>query len=143
MSKVSNTPSVPERIWFRGRQVHPDTAGLWFLAERMVAHQDHQHPRCWGASSDALAAYGVGIGQRPQTPGWSDSPNGGCWSGDECGREYPHDDSDLMACEITYRMAPRHVQERMLPVLDEFRRWIDHGLNRYGVEHPYHEQVAA
>jgi hypothetical protein len=34
-------------------------------------------------------------------------------------------------------MAPPHVQMRMLPVLEEFRRWVNDGLNRYGAAFPY------
>ena len=103
-----------------------------FLAERMRAEQQLQRPRCWGISSDALALYGVGHGPRPTVPGRTYSTGVLGWSGDECGRSYPHDEGDLMACQITYAMAPREVRERMLPVLEEFERYVRRGLNRYG-----------
>jgi len=113
-----------------------------FLAKRMLARQQHRHPRCWGISSDALALYGVGGGPRPQTPGWAASLSGRSWSGSECGDNYPHDEGDLLACELTYEMAPPRAQIRMLPVLKEFRRWVTQGINRYGAEHPYQKQAA-
>lgn len=101
----------------------------------MLARQQNRHPRCWGISSDALALYALGYGPRPQTPGWSET--GSSWSGDECGQNYPMDQADLDACELTYSMAPVAAKIRMLPVLEEFRRWVNEGLNRYGVPHPY------
>jgi len=107
-----------------------------FLTARMLAERQHRNPRCYGISSDALALYGLSAGPRPQTPGWSNG-YGRSWSGDECGTDYPHDKSDLLACELTYEMAPPHVQMRMLPVLEEFRRWVNDGLNRYGAAFPY------
>ena len=103
-----------------------------FLAARMRAEQRLQEPRCWGISSDALALYGVGQGERPTVPGWTNKPGVLAWTGSECGRGYPHDEGDLMACEITYAMAPREVRERMLPVLEEFERYVRRGINRYG-----------
>lgn len=101
-----------------------------FLAARMAAKQSRREPRCWGISSDALALYGVGVGPRPTVPGRPESP--GCWRGDEVGRHFPHDEGDLMACEITYGMAPPEARKRMLPVLEELERWVRHGENRYG-----------
>lgn len=112
----------------------------WF-AERQRLHHHYEGPRCWGRSSDALALYGVGIGLRPQTPGWSDT--GSSWTREECGQDYPHDEGDLRACELTYDMADVASQMRMLPVLEEFRRWVREGLNRYGVAHPYKRESAA
>jgi hypothetical protein len=38
-------------------------------------------------------------------------------------------------------MAPVVAQIRMLPVLEEFRRWVNDGLNRYGVPRPYRESA--
>lgn len=108
-----------------------------FLAERMLAERQRRQPRCWGISSDALALYGLGKGPRPQTPGWAASPGGSSWTAEECGHDYPHDQSDLLACELTYEMAPVEARIRMLPVLEEFRRWVNEGLNRYGVGRPY------
>lgn len=115
-----------------------------WLAARMNAERKFLEPRCWGRSSDAMALYGLGEGPRPTIPGrmtaqiemgrrWAFSTKaGGSWSGDECGRDYPADMSDLNACERTYEMAPLWVQERMRPVLEEFRQWVLHGVNRYG-----------
>lgn len=37
---------------------------------------------------------------------------------------YPSDPSDLRRCENTYRVAPPHLQERMLPILQSFRRKV-------------------
>lgn len=105
---------------------------LDFVLERMVAHRERREPRCWGISSDALALYALGKGPRPEVPGRPDSPGGGSWHGSQVGREYPHDESDLRACEATYAMAPESLQVVMLPVLQEFQAWVREGLNRYG-----------
>ena len=115
-----------------------------FLAARMRAKQERQRPRCWGISSDALALYGVGQGPRPTVPGRTTEPGGNGWRGSECGWGFPHDEGDLMACEITYAMAPREVRARMLPVLEEFEQYVRRGLNRYGEPiGTAHEEVAS
>lgn len=122
-------------------------AELDFVTARMEAQRKHYRPRCWGRSSDALMMYGLGKGPRPILPGRTAeqiqvyesgerfvfSTRGGySLHGDNCGTEYPHDIDDLNACERTYEMAPPWVQERMLPVLLEFRSWVLEGRNRYG-----------
>jgi hypothetical protein len=86
--------------------------------------------RCYGLSSDALAMYALGFGERPQVPGTPTSPH--FWTGDECGQDYPADEDDLAACERTYAMAPPHLRERMAPVLEEFRGWVRERRNRHG-----------
>lgn len=86
-----------------------------------------------GVSSDALAAWGAGTGPRPAVPGHPCSPAGMSWLGEECGRKEPHDESDLLACTITYLSAPDWMQDRMLPVLTEFQDWVWYGLNRHSV----------
>lgn len=106
-----------------------------FLLNRLCDADDIRGERHRGISSDALAVYGCSRGPRPETPGWTTSP--GYWRGDECGHGYPADKSDLQACEWTYTIAPPHVQTRMLPVLEEFRRYVIEDLNRYG--HPWRE----
>jgi hypothetical protein len=103
-----------------------------FVLERMVAEREHRRPRCYGVSSDALTLYALGKGPRPQTPGRPDREGGGSWRGDEVGRDYPHDEADLRACELTYAMAPAVLKVSMAPVLDEFRAWVREGKNRYG-----------
>lgn len=111
-----------------------DATAAW-LAARMVARSRHEEPRCWGISSDALAAYGAGHGPRPTTPGKpseAPSPNAGRWTCEEAGYCYPHDVGDLNACERTFAMAPDHAKFRMRPVLDEFRAYVLDGLDRYG-----------
>lgn len=107
---------------------------LDFVLAREAATAKHERPRCYGVSSDALTLYALGKGERPLIPGTPSSSTGGSWHGDECGRNYPHDESDLAACELTYEMAPDQVREIMLPVLDEFRRWVREGVNRHGVK---------
>lgn len=103
---------------------------LEFITRRLAAERRHTDPRCYGRSSDALALYGVGSGPRPLIPGRETTR--GFWQGDECGTDYPLDESDLRACELTYEMAPSWAQDRMLPVLEEFRRWVRGGINRHG-----------
>lgn len=39
--------------------------------------------------------------------------------------DYPHDKGDLGRCEETYRRAPEHLQRRMLPTLELFRRMLN------------------
>ena len=103
-----------------------------FVISRLLARSRRDEPRCYGLSSDALALYGLGVGLRPRTPGATVEPGITRWEGEECGRDYPCDESDLRACERTYDMAPAYVRERMLPVLEEFRAWVREGLNRHG-----------
>jgi hypothetical protein len=103
-----------------------------FVLERMKAQREHRRPRCYGISSDALTLYALGKGPRPQTPGRPDREGGATWTGSEVGRDYPHDESDLGACELTYAMAPEVVKVAMAPVLEEFRAWVREGKNRYG-----------
>jgi hypothetical protein len=103
-----------------------------FLAKRMRHRRGDLAVRCTGVSSDALALYGVEEGPRPYTPGTPESPDAHSWRGEECGHDYPHDDGDLLACELTYLMAPKWAQARMLAVLEEFERWVWHGVNRHG-----------
>jgi hypothetical protein len=103
-----------------------------FLSRRMLAHQRLDRYRCWGMSSDALALFGVGGGPRPRVPGRPTEPGRTLWNGEECGKGYPMDTSDLLACERTYAMAPAGAKPRMLPVLEEFRAWVYEGRNRYG-----------
>lgn len=108
-----------------------------FLLDRLECRYQRRTPRCWGVSSDALVLYALGRGERPRVPGTARSLSdngGGSWYGDEVGTFYPHDPDDLRACELTHDMAPPHLQERMGPVLDEFRGWVYHGRNRHGVE---------
>jgi hypothetical protein len=78
-------------------------AELEFILARLEAERNHVYPRCWGISSNALALYAIRRGRRPARS------------------EFPSDKDDLGACERTYEMAPPHLQERMLPVLEEFR----------------------
>lgn len=78
--------------------------------------------------------YALGEGPRPQTPGTPDTPAGRGWTGEECGRDYPHDEGDLRACELSYAFAPSELAERMLPVLREFRAWVRYDVNRHGVK---------
>lgn len=106
-----------------------------WLARRMVARRRLDRPRCWGVSSDALAAYGAGYGPRPTIPGKpyeAKTSNSGRWVREEAGDYYPHDIGDLNACELTFAMAPDHAKFRMKPVLDEFRAYVLDGLDRYG-----------
>lgn len=80
---------------------------LHFIIERMVAEREHRRPRCWGRSSDALAIWSIKGGPEP-----SES-------------DYPSDPSDLMACLLTYQMAPERLQRRMAPVLERFQRHVE------------------
>lgn len=104
--------------------------------ERWLARRLRERSRDirWtGVSSNALAAYAVGAGPRPTVPGHPVSPGVTAWRGDECGRAFPHDEGDLLACTITYLTAPDdECRARMLPVLTEFEQWVWHGINRYG-----------
>lgn len=115
------------------QQPTTDATAAW-LAARLVAQQSLEGPRCWGISSDALAAFGAGVGPRPRIPGtpYEQTRSGGSWSPDEAGRCFPHDLSDLNACERTVEMAPEPARERMVPVLTEFRSYVLDGLNRHG-----------
>ena len=102
-----------------------------FVLARVTAEARRVYPRCWGLSSNALAMYALGRGPRPRVPGTSTSR--GFWVGEECGSfDCPADEDDLGACELTYAMAPPHLQERMLPVLVEFRGWVRERRNRHG-----------
>lgn len=105
---------------------------LEFVLDRMAAERERRTPRCWGMSSDALTLYALGKGPRPEVPGRPDRPGGRSWRSSEVGQNYPHDESDLRACELTYAMAPESVQVVMLPVLNEFQAWVREGKNRYG-----------
>lgn len=105
---------------------------LDFVLERMKARWEHRRPRCYGISSDALTLFALGKGPRPTTPGRPDHDGGTSWSGSEVGRDYPHDEADLSACELTYAMAPEVVKIAMAPILEEFRAWVRKGKNRYG-----------
>lgn len=80
---------------------------LHFITERMTAHREYREPRCWGISSDALALWAVKGGEEPAE------------------RDYPSDTSDLMACILTYRMAPDHLRDRMKPVLDKYAAHVE------------------
>lgn len=74
-----------------------------FLLQRQL-HGDSS----WvGASSDAMLIRAI-IGA--ERPGWM-----------------PGDLGDLGRCEETYRRAPKHLQERMLPTLELFRRKVAAG----------------
>lgn len=103
-----------------------------FVMARSEAARKHRNPRCYGLSSDAMALYGLGRAPRPQVPGHTVAPGVLGWTGEECGTDYPHDLSDLDACERTFRMAPPWVQDRMAPVLEDFRDWVIEGRNRHG-----------
>jgi uncharacterized protein YuzE len=85
----------------------PEQAVLEFLVARHEAGQRRELPRCYGMSSDALAYYGAGKRGEP-IEGW----------------DYPADPDDLGACERTYDMAPEHIKQRMLPVLEKFRAHV-------------------
>jgi hypothetical protein len=89
----------------------PERQVLEFLFARHEARRLMERPRCYGASSDALAYYGAGKRGEP-TGGW----------------DFPSDPGDLGACERTYDMAPGHIKQRMLPVLEKFR---EHVAERY------------
>ncbi|MBB4689804.1 hypothetical protein [Amycolatopsis jiangsuensis] len=81
-------------------------AELTFVASRYLADDGglrFSSQRCTGVSADALAWFGVGVRSEPEED------------------EYPRDQFDLSACERTFEMAPQHVQERMLPVLQQYR----------------------
>lgn len=101
------------------------------VAEWLESRQTKDWPRRTGLSSDALVAYALGTGERPSTPG---NPDGyRRWSGDERGSNYPADKSDLLACVLTYESAPADLRAVMAPVMDEFRAWVLHSVNRHGV----------
>lgn len=106
------------------------SAERW-LADRIVLKRGRV-TRWTGRSSDALAIYALGRGPRPQAPGHPDRPGGMCWHSEECGRGDPMDESDLLACTITYLTAPDDLKPRMAPVLAEMERWVWHGINRHG-----------
>ncbi|MDQ0376541.1 hypothetical protein [Amycolatopsis thermophila] len=81
-------------------------AELEFVAERYRRDGSgvrFSKDRCTGVSSDALAWFAAGARPEPER------------------HEYPADRSDLAACERTFHMAPPHLQERMLPVLERYR----------------------
>ena len=106
-----------------------------FLGKRMRYRHREYPVRCTGRSSDALALYGVGQGPRPFTVGHPEADSGGgCWLGSECDSNAPMDEGDLLACTVSYLMAPKWAQERMLPVLEEFQNWVWHGINRHGAK---------
>lgn len=76
------------------------------MSARERRRENHYEPRCWGLSSDALALFGIG-GDEPSE------------------RNYPSDPSDLLACILTYRMAPEWAAERMAPVLEKFTAHVE------------------
>lgn len=94
--------------------------GTWLYEELTKMTEDHrkfflaredrrrrfQGPRCTGDSSDGLTLFALGLVQEPDK-----------WN-------YPSDHSDLRACELTYKMAPADLQERMLPVLEKYRAHV-------------------
>ena len=115
----------------------PDEAAIRaerdFLLDRATAEHLRLRPGDVGVSSQALLLYALGSIRRPRVPGRSTRGHGyRTWSGDECGHDYPYDEDDLGRCERTYAVAPKHLQERMLPVLEEFRAWVLQRRNRYG-----------
>jgi hypothetical protein len=57
--------------------------------------------RCWGTSSNALVEYVLG-GPEPYL------------------RDYPHDDSDLTACERVVALLPAHLQKRGMSQLERY-----------------------
>lgn len=84
-----------ERLSFVARRYLADGSGVNFRGGR-----------CTGVSSDALAWFAVGRRDEPKLG------------------EYPADESDLAACERTYEMATEFLQERMLPVLERYRKHV-------------------
>lgn len=74
-----------------------------FLLDRHL-HGDHT----WvGASSDAMLSQAL--------------------TGADEAMYWPSDNADLNRCEETYRRAPEHLQARMLPTLERFRRHVAEG----------------
>lgn len=93
--------------------------------------------RCVGVSSDALTAWAFGRGPEPLVPGTPVRPLGTSWTGEETGRDYPHDLADLDACRLTVALAAalgveHDVQRRFDDKLDEFVMWVVHRRDRYG-----------
>jgi hypothetical protein len=86
------------------RQRDEARALLAFAVERHRAYIEHRVPRCTGRSSDALADLALGGGDRLMPA--------------------PYDASDLLACEITYEMAPEFVRPLMLPLLEAHREGV-------------------
>lgn len=78
-------------------------AHLAFYARRAWSRDHYMRPRCTGVSSDALTLYALGLGPLPSQS------------------SYPHDASDLAACELTYTMAPPDVATAMVPTLALYR----------------------
>lgn len=94
-------------------------------------------PRHHGVSSNALVMFGFNRGPRPSTPGQPIKSGALSWRGEECGRDYPMDRSDLAACQRVVRLARRagvdpEVVARMESVLPEFEAWVIDGRNRHG-----------
>lgn len=114
-----------------------ETVEAWHAWREEDRHSLFSRRRRTGRSSDALAAFATG-GDRPCTLGTpthhTPGSRSGSWNGPEVDRDAPSDLSDLAACERTYAAAPTHLKSVMLPVLDEFRRWILRGVNRHGAE---------
>lgn len=77
-------------------------AELAFVVARATARTRRKSGswRCWGLSSDGLATFAIG-GPEP--------------------RHAPADPSDLLACELTYQMAPAHLRPAMDPWLEKWR----------------------
>ena len=96
-------------------------AELRFMILREESRGQWGRPRCTGRSSDALARFGLGYGEKPTE-----------------NNDYPHDGADLDACERTYAMAPTHVQAKMRPVLLAYRVYVYERLASYA-----REQLAA
>jgi hypothetical protein len=71
----------------------------------------------WGGSADEIgissnAMIAFAMSQKAGTAMPEDSMN------------HPNDPSDLRRCENTYRAAPPHLQEKMLPILQNYRRHV-------------------
>lgn len=79
---------------------------LEFVLSRVLAENAHRLPRCYGISSDALALFALGKRDEPTRA------------------VYPMDPSDLAACQLTYNMAPTHLQPKMLPALQRMRAYV-------------------
>ena len=75
-----------------------------FIHARALADRECHHPRCYGRSSDCLMWLAI-AGAEPVSS--------------------PLDTSDLLACELTYRMAPAHLQPRMMPTLVAWRALVE------------------
>lgn len=75
-----------------------------YLLRRRDDQNRGRLPRWWGMSSDSLVAYAIG---------WIPEPT---WK--------PADRGDLDACEVAYERATPAMQERMLPVLVQWRDLI-------------------